>query len=149
MRVIVQRAKQASVSVHQQTVGAIEHGLMLLVGIKQGDALQDVQYVADKIAGLRMFEDDTGKMNQSVLNVGGSILSVSQFTLYGDVRKGRRPNFMKAAQPEDASRLYEAFNDELRNKGLIVETGQFGEMMDVHLTNDGPVTLIVESKQHD
>jgi D-tyrosyl-tRNA(Tyr) deacylase len=145
MRVVVQRCRQASVRVGGETVGSIGPGLMLLVGFTHGDADRDVKYIADKIAHLRIFEDGDGKMNLSVLDTGGQILSVSQFTLYGDCRKGRRPNFMEAARPEQASALYDLFNDELRQKGLVVETGRFGAMMDVELVNWGPVTLIVES----
>lgn len=126
-------------------MGQIEHGLLLLVGITHEDSEKDVEFVADKVAHLRIFEDEAGKMNHSVLDTGGQILSVSQFTLYGDCRKGRRPNFMSAARPEQAEPLYEMFNSKLREKGLQVETGRFGAMMDVRLLNDGPVTLIVES----
>ncbi|MED4779193.1 D-aminoacyl-tRNA deacylase [Brevibacillus choshinensis] len=145
MRVVVQRTREASVTVAGEVVGQIEHGLMLLVGITHEDGEKEVEFVADKIANLRIFEDDEGKMNHSVLETGGQILSVSQFTLYGDCRKGRRPNFMAAARPERAEPLYELFNKKLREKGLQVETGRFGAMMDVRLLNDGPVTLIVES----
>ncbi|MFC4618119.1 D-aminoacyl-tRNA deacylase [Camelliibacillus cellulosilyticus] len=144
MRVVVQRVKEASVTVEGQIVGAIKEGLLLLVGIKQSDTLNEIQYVADKIAGLRIFEDDDQKMNRSIADQGGSILSVSQFTLYGDTAKGRRPSFIEAARPEKAEPLYEAFNERLRAQGLVVETGVFGAMMDVALVNDGPVTLIVE-----
>ncbi|QRG69448.1 D-aminoacyl-tRNA deacylase [Brevibacillus choshinensis] len=145
MRVVVQRTREASVTVAGEVVGQIEHGLMLLVGITHEDGEKEVEFVADKIANLRIFEDEEGKMNHSVLETGGQILSVSQFTLYGDCRKGRRPNFMAAARPEHAEPLYELFNKKLREKGLQVETGRFGAMMDVRLLNDGPVTLIVES----
>lgn len=145
MRVVVQRSKEASVSVEGEIVGAIDRGLVLLVGVTHEDTPADVRWMADKVAGLRIFEDDGGKMNHSVQDVGGSILSVSQFTLYGDCRKGRRPNFMAAARPEQAESLYDAFNEALRGLGLRVETGRFGAMMDVSLVNDGPVTLILES----
>jgi D-tyrosyl-tRNA(Tyr) deacylase len=145
MRVVVQRSKEASVTVGGEIVGQIEHGLVLLVGITHEDTEQDVEFVAEKIAHLRIFEDSEGKMNHSVLEQKGQILSVSQFTLYGDCRKGRRPNFMAAARPEQAEPLYELFNAKLREKGLRVETGRFGAMMEVRLVNDGPVTLIVES----
>ncbi|BAH42860.1 D-tyrosyl-tRNA(Tyr) deacylase [Brevibacillus brevis NBRC 100599] len=145
MRVVVQRTREASVTVAGEVVGQIDHGLMLLVGITHEDTEKEVEFVADKIANLRIFEDEEGKMNFSVLDKGGQILSVSQFTLYGDCRKGRRPNFMAAARPEQAEPLYELFNTKLREKGLQVETGRFGAMMDVRLLNDGPVTLIVES----
>jgi D-tyrosyl-tRNA(Tyr) deacylase len=146
MRVVVQRSKQASVTVNGEIVGKIESGLVLLVGITHSDTKEDVEYVADKITNLRIFEDENGKMNRSVREAGGAILSVSQFTLYGDTRKGRRPSFVEAARPEQAQPLYDLFNEKLREQGLTVETGIFGAMMDVALINDGPVTLIVESK---
>ncbi|ULL15075.1 D-tyrosyl-tRNA(Tyr) deacylase [Paenibacillus sp. H1-7] len=146
MRVVVQRSKQAQVTVDGAVVGSIDHGLVLLVGITHEDTEQDAKFAADKIAGLRIFEDESGKMNHSVQDVKGQILSVSQFTLYGDCRKGKRPNFMAAARPEQAKPLYDRFNELLREQGLQVETGIFGAMMDVSLINDGPVTLIVESK---
>ncbi|AEI44918.1 D-aminoacyl-tRNA deacylase [Paenibacillus mucilaginosus] len=145
MKVVLQRSKEARVTVEGAAVGRIEHGLVLLVGIAHEDTEADAKYLADKIAGLRIFEDEDGKMNRSVLETGGQILSVSQFTLYGDCRKGRRPNFMGAARPEHAEPLYERFNGMLRELGLTVETGRFGAMMDVSLVNDGPVTLILES----
>ncbi|MCR2802667.1 D-aminoacyl-tRNA deacylase [Paenibacillus soyae] len=145
MKVVAQRSKTAKVTVNGEVTGAIESGLVLLVGITHEDTDADVKWMADKIAGLRIFEDESGKMNHSVTDVGGAILSVSQFTLYGDCRKGKRPNFMAAARPEQAEALYEAFNGALRERGLHVETGRFGAMMDVELTNDGPVTLILES----
>ncbi|MFD4930839.1 D-aminoacyl-tRNA deacylase [Peribacillus butanolivorans] len=147
MRVVLQRSKAAKVVVAGQTIGQIDSGLVLLVGVTHGDTIDDAVYLADKIVNLRIFEDENDKMNHSLLDVGGSILSVSQFTLYGDCRKGRRPNFMDAARPEEANKIYESFNEELRKKGVHTETGQFGAMMDVQLTNDGPVTLIMESKK--
>lgn len=146
MKVVVQRSKEANVKVDDKIVGQIQSGLVLLVGITHTDTIDDVRYMADKIVNLRIFEDEEGKMNRSLLDVGGEILSISQFTLYGDCRKGRRPNFMEAAKPDYAKQLYDQFNEEIRAKGISVETGQFGAMMDVSLTNDGPVTLIVESK---
>ncbi|KIL41050.1 D-tyrosyl-tRNA(Tyr) deacylase [Gordoniibacillus kamchatkensis] len=146
MRVVVQRSKEAQVTVDGRVVGRIGHGLMLLVGITHDDTEQDAKYVADKVAGLRIFEDEEGKMNLSVVDVGGAVLSVSQFTLYGDTRKGKRPNFMAAAKPDHALPLYERFNELLRGHGLVVETGAFGEMMGVSFTNWGPVTLIVDSR---
>ncbi|MEJ8545688.1 D-aminoacyl-tRNA deacylase [Brevibacillus borstelensis] len=145
MRVVVQRSREASVTVAGEVVGRIDHGLVLLVGITHEDTEKDVEFIADKIANLRIFEDSEEKMNHSVLDTGGQILSVSQFTLYGDCRKGRRPNFMAAARPEKAEPMYDLFNAKLREKGLQVETGRFGAMMDVRLVNDGPVTLIVET----
>jgi D-tyrosyl-tRNA(Tyr) deacylase len=146
VRVVIQRSKQAEVTVNEKVVGQIVQGLVLLVGITHGDTEADAQYLADKIAHLRIFEDQKGKMNLSVKDHGGQILSISQFTLYGDCRKGRRPNFMSAAKPEPAKELYEKFNSFLKNQGLQVETGQFGEMMDVKFTNWGPVTLILDSE---
>lgn len=147
MRVVVQRSKQASVEVDGQTVGKIEQGLVLLVGIRHEDTEADIKWMADKVANLRIFEDDEGKMNLSLMDIGGQILSVSQFTLYGDCRKGRRPNFMAAARPEQAEPMYEQFNSLLREKGIEVQTGQFGAMMDVKLTNWGPVTLVIDSEE--
>lgn len=146
MRVVVQRSKEARVTVSGKVVGEIEKGFVLLVGVTHEDQKEDAEYLADKIANLRVFEDPEGKMNLSLLDVGGEILSVSQFTLYGDCRKGRRPNFMDAAKPEHAIEIYNSFNHALKEKGIRVETGEFGAMMDVKLTNDGPVTLIIESK---
>lgn len=146
MRVVIQRSKEAQVTVHGDVVGKINSGLMLLVGVTHEDTENDVAYLVDKVAGLRIFEDEQNKMNLSVMDVGGEILSVSQFTLYGDCRKGKRPNFMAAARPDQAERLYIQFNELLRAKGLHVETGAFGEMMDVTFTNWGPVTIILDSK---
>lgn len=146
MKVVLQRSLEANVKVNGEVTGQIDKGLVLLVGITHDDTEEDVRYVAEKVANLRLFEDDNGKMNLSIFESGGSILSVSQFTLYGDTRKGRRPSFSEAAKPEIAKPLWDLFNDKLRNLNLHVETGIFGAMMDVSLTNDGPVTLIVESK---
>ena len=146
MRVVLQRSKEASVTVADEVVGKINSGLVLLVGITHEDTNEDVEYVADKIVNLRIFEDESGKMNHSLKDKEGEILSISQFTLYGDCKKGRRPNFMDAAKPDIAKERYDYFNQVLRDKGMHVETGTFGAMMDVSLTNDGPVTLIVESK---
>jgi D-aminoacyl-tRNA deacylase len=144
MKVVLQRSKQASVTVDGEVKGRIQSGLVLLVGITHGDTEAEAAYIADKVVNLRIFEDDDGKMNDSLLDRGGEILSISQFTLYGDTRKGRRPNFMDAAKPEEAEAIYDRFNSLLREKGIQVETGVFGAMMDVQLVNDGPVTLIVE-----
>ncbi|MGI8383231.1 D-aminoacyl-tRNA deacylase [Robertmurraya sp. P23] len=146
MRVVVQRSKEASVTVDGKTIGEITKGFVLLVGITHSDTTEDAKYVAEKIVNLRVFEDQEGKMNLSLSQVEGEILSISQFTLYGDCRKGRRPNFMEAAHPDHASVIYNQFNQLLRDQGVKVETGQFGAMMDVALINDGPVTLIIESK---
>jgi D-aminoacyl-tRNA deacylase len=146
MRVVLQRSKEASVTVDGEVKGKIRSGAVLLVGITHEDTQEDARYVAEKIVNLRIFEDEEGKMNHSLLDVGGEILSISQFTLYGDVRKGRRPNFMNAAKPDHAVSIYDSFNALLEDKGVRVETGVFGAMMDVKLTNDGPVTLMIESK---
>jgi D-tyrosyl-tRNA(Tyr) deacylase len=146
MKIVVQRSGEAQVTVDGQLVGRIDRGLVLLVGVGLEDEERDAEYLADKVAGLRIFEDEAGKMNLSVVDTGGQILSISQFTLYGDCRKGRRPNFMGAARPEVAEALYDSFNAKLRARGLIVETGRFGAMMDVQLCNQGPVTLILDSR---
>ncbi|KQS19545.1 D-tyrosyl-tRNA(Tyr) deacylase [Exiguobacterium sp. Leaf187] len=146
MRVVLQRVKEASVTVDQEVIGQIKQGFLLLVGVTHEDTIDQVNWLADKIAGLRVFEDEEERMNRSLQDVDGQILSVSQFTLYGDVKKGRRPAFTEAAKPDVANELYEAFNERLRAQGLTVETGQFGAMMDIALVNDGPVTLILEKE---
>lgn len=147
MRVVVQRSKEARVEVDGKTVGEIKQGLVLLVGFRHEDTEADLKWMAEKVVNLRIFEDEDGKMNLSLLDAGGQILSISQFTLYGDCRKGRRPNFMAAARPEQAERLYDQFNEALRGLGVEVQTGRFGAMMDVTLTNWGPVTLVIDSEQ--
>lgn len=147
MKAVIQRAENASVTVESQTAGRIEHGLVVLLGVTHEDTSKDAEYIAHKVAHLRIFEDENEKMNLSLRDVGGSILSISQFTLYGDTRKGRRPSFIKAARPDEADELYEQFNKLLREQGVHVETGQFGAKMDVQLTNNGPVTLIIDSKE--
>ncbi|MGR7910938.1 D-aminoacyl-tRNA deacylase [Lysinibacillus capsici] len=146
MKVVLQRSKAASVTVDGTVTGAIDHGYVLLVGITHEDTQEDVAYLSKKVANLRLWEDADGKMNHSILEHGGAILSVSQFTLYGDAKKGNRPSFINAARPEAAEPLWEAFNQALREQGLHVETGIFGAMMDVALINDGPVTILLESK---
>lgn len=146
MRLVVQRSKEAKVTVEGEVTGSIAKGFVVLVGVTHEDKEEDAAFLAEKVVNLRVFEDEAGKMNLSLLDVGGEILSVSQFTLYGDCRKGRRPNFMDAAKPDHALSIYEAFNRFLNDKGIKVETGVFGAMMDVQLTNDGPVTLIIDSK---
>ena len=145
MKVVIQRSKQASVTVDGNVTGAIDKGYVLLVGITHTDTAEDIAYCAKKIAELRLWEDEEGKMNRSILEVGGDILSVSQFTLYAETKKGRRPSFTGAARPEQAKPMWDAFNDALREFGLRVETGIFGAMMDVALINDGPVTIIIDS----
>ena len=142
MKIVLQRCKQAKVMVDGETTGSIGQGFVLLVGITHEDTEKEAEWLADKIVNLRVFEDEAGKMNRSLMDVAGDILSVSQFTIYADCSKGRRPSFGEAARPEYAKRLYETFNEMLRNKGVRVETGIFGAMMEVDLINDGPVTLI-------
>lgn len=146
MKVVLQRSGNASVTVAGEVTGSIRKGYVLLVGITHDDTEEDADYIAKKVAGLRLWEDGEGKMNRSIDEVDGDILSVSQFTLYGDVRKGRRPSFIEAARPEKAEPIWNYFNEALREQGLKVETGVFGAMMDVSLVNDGPVTIIIESK---
>ncbi|WP_391116156.1 D-aminoacyl-tRNA deacylase [Psychrobacillus sp. L3] len=145
MKVLLQLCKNASVTVDGKVTGSIDRGYVLLVGITATDSEKEINYLVDKIAGLRLFEDSEGKMNHSITENGGSILSVSQFTLYADTRKGRRPSFINAARPEVAKPLWELFNHQLRRKGFVVETGVFGAMMDVTFTNDGPVTIMLEA----
>lgn len=145
MRAVVQRVSAASVTVEGRKVGSIGPGLLVLLGVARGDTEKDGEYLAEKLAGLRIFEDEEEKINRSVAQIGGSILLVSQFTLYGDVRHGRRPSFTQAAPPEEANRLYENLAQKLRDKGLTVETGQFQAHMEVALVNDGPVTILLDS----
>ena len=148
MRVVVQRSKEASVSVSGEIVGSIDFGLVVLAAIAPNDGPTEIEWMAEKVAHLRIFSDEQGKMNRSVLEEGGGILVISQFTLYGDCRKGRRPHFGGAARPEHAIPMYEKFCAQLRNIGVSsVETGQFGAMMQVQLVNDGPVTLVIDSKR--
>lgn len=146
MRAVIQKAKNAKVVIEGNTVGAIDHGLVVLLGVTQEDTHADIDYLVNKIIHLRIFEDENEKMNLSLMDVGGSILSISQFTLYADTKKGRRPSFVQAAKPDEANELYEIFNGRLRENEVHVETGEFGEMMDVTLTNVGPVTIILDSK---
>lgn len=145
MKVLLQRCKNASVTVDGQVTGKIDNGYLLLVGITTTDTEKEINYLVEKVVGLRLFEDAEGKMNHSIEQVRGGILSVSQFTLYADTRKGRRPSFTDAARPEMAKPLWDLFNEKLRAKGLQVETGVFGAMMDVTFTNDGPVTIMLEA----
>lgn len=147
MRAVVQRVSQARVTVNGYTTGEIGHGLLVLLGVGLNDRDEDASYLAGKIAGLRVFEDADGKMNLSVADAAGSVLAVSQFTLYADVRKGKRPSFDDAAPPEPARRLYELFITQIRAAGLRCETGRFQERMQVELVNEGPVTILLDSKK--
>ena len=147
MRAVVQRVSRAKVTVNDWTAGEIGMGLLVLLGVGQSDTEADATYLAEKIAGLRIFEDDEGKMNRSVVDLGGSVLAVSQFTLYGDVRRGKRPSFDAAAPPDPARRLYEFFVDRIRATGIRCETGRFQEMMQVELVNEGPVTILLDSSK--
>ncbi len=146
MRAVIQRVKESSVTVKNEIIGKIGRGLLVLLGVANEDKANDAEYLADKITNLRIFEDDKGKMNRSLLETGGEMIVVSQFTLLGDCRKGRRPSFVNAADPEKANKLYEHFIKEVRQKGISVKTGRFRAMMEVSLINDGPVTIILENR---
>jgi D-tyrosyl-tRNA(Tyr) deacylase len=147
VRAVVQRVSQAGVTVQGEQVAQIGHGLLVLLGVCGGDTDAEAEYIADKIAGLRIFDDQSGRMNRSVTDCGGAVLLVSQFTLYGDCRRGRRPSFTQAAAPQEAERLYQAVAQRLRAPGLEVQTGRFGAEMAVSLVNDGPVTLLIDSER--
>lgn len=144
MKVVVQRSKKSSVSINNKIVGKIDKGLVILVGFTDGDSLKDIDYIVKKIVNLRIFDDDNGVMNKSIKDVSGSILSISQFTLYAETKKGNRPSYIKAMNGNDATKLYDIFNDKLREY-INVETGEFGADMMVSISNDGPVTIIIES----
>lgn len=146
MRVVIQRVSEASVVIEEETVGKIGKGFVLLVGVGEEDEQEDVDYVVRKVGKMRIFEDEAGKMNLSLSEVDGEILSISQFTLHADTKKGNRPSFTAAGKPEKAVPLYEAVNEGLRNEGFRVETGEFGAHMKISLVNDGPVTILVDSK---
>ena len=146
MKAVIQRVKASSVTVGDEPVGKIGKGLLVLLGVAKADQTADADFLSEKIVNLRIFEDEQGKMNRSLIDIGGEMLVVSQFTLLGDCRKGRRPSFIDAAGPDKANELYEYFVVKVREKGVHVATGRFRAMMDVSLINDGPVTLIVESK---
>lgn len=146
MRAVVQRVTEANVKIADQLVGEINHGFVVLLGIHEQDTEEDVEYLVHKISMLRVFSDEAGKMNLSIQAVKGSILSISQFTLYADTKKGNRPSFVKAARPEQAIPLYESFNRKLEQLGITVATGEFGADMAVSLVNDGPVTIIIDSQ---
>ena len=147
MRAVVQRVSRAKVTVNGEVTGEIGLGLLVLLGVGREDSRTDATYLAEKIAGLRIFEDDHGKINRSVVDAGGSVLAVSQFTLYGDVRRGKRPSFDVAAPPEQARQLYEFFVERIRSTGLRCETGRFQKMMQVELVNEGPVTILLDSSK--
>jgi D-tyrosyl-tRNA(Tyr) deacylase len=147
MRAVVQRVSRSSVKVNGEFTGKIAEGLLVLLGVAQDDAESDADYLAAKIAGLRIFEDEEGKMNRSVLDVGGAVLAVSQFTLFGDTRRGKRPSFDAAARPELAETLYEYFVARIRALGLRCETGRFQQIMEVELINHGPVTILLDSRK--
>ena len=148
MRAVVQRVSEASVAVSNEIVGDIREGVLVLLGVARDDTHNDADYLAEKIANLRIFTDDEGKMNRSLLETGGDMLVVSQFTLYGDVRRGRRPSYSDAAEPELANELYEYFVDRVKSFGVKVETGIFQAMMKVGSINEGPVTILVDSRRH-
>jgi D-tyrosyl-tRNA(Tyr) deacylase len=147
MRAVVQRVSRASVRVDGELTGEIAKGLLVLLGVAHDDSTADADYLAEKVAGLRIFEDEAGKMNLSVAEVRGAVLAVSQFTLFGDVRRGKRPSFDAAARPEQAEALYKYFVERIRASGVRCETGRFQEMMDVELVNSGPVTILLDSKK--
>ena len=146
MRAVIQRAKEARVRVENEVVGEITHGLVVLLGVEDADTQEDIAYLVRKISKLRIFEDDEEKMNLSIQDVKGDILSISQFTLHADTRKGNRPSFTGAAKPEHADELYKQFNAELADEGIHVETGKFGAHMEIDFINDGPVTILIDSK---
>ena len=146
MKVVLQRVAHASVTVDEKVIGKIQRGFLLLVGVTHDDAMEDMEYLVRKIVQMRIFEDEEGKLNRSIQDIGGEILSVSQFTLYADTKKGNRPSFSKAAPGDVALEMFEQFNGLLRDTGIPVETGQFGADMKVDLLNDGPVTILLDSK---
>lgn len=146
MRLVIQRVSHAKVEIDQQVVGEIEQGFMVLVGVEEEDEQEDVDYLVRKVSKMRIFSDEEGKMNLSLDQVGGKVLSISQFTLHADTRKGNRPSFTRSAYPEKGQQLYESFNQGLEVAGIQVETGEFGADMQVSLTNDGPVTILIDSK---
>lgn len=146
MRVVLQRVSHASVTVEEKVIGKIQRGFLLLVGVTHDDTMEDMEYLVRKIVQMRIFEDEEGKLNRSIQDIGGEILLVSQFTLYADTKKGNRPSFSKAAPGDVALEMFEQFNGLLRDTGIPVETGQFGADMKVELLNDGPVTILLDSK---
>lgn len=149
MRIIIQKAKEAAVIVDKKTISSIDKGFVVFVGVTHDDTQTDADYCARKVANMRLFEDEDGKTNLSLADVGGSILSISQFTLYANTKKGNRPSFVHAADPIDANELYEYFNEQLRSHDLVVETGQFGAHMEIDFINDGPMTILIDSQNKD
>lgn len=147
MRAVVQRVKKSKVDVDEKTIGSIGEGLLVLLGVGEDDTNEDLDYIFDKVINLRIFQDENDKMNNSLLDIGGELLVVSQFTLYGDARKGRRPSFSTSAKPDMANDLYEDFIKKARDKGIKTETGEFGADMQVEILNDGPVTILLDSKK--
>lgn len=147
MRSVVQRVKRAKVTVDNELIGSIDHGILLLLSVEENDDEKDLDYMCDKVVNLRIFEDEDEKMNKSLIDVNGSLLVVSQFTLHGDARKGRRPSFITAARPEKAIPLYEKFIQNMKDQGIYTQTGKFGADMQVELVNDGPVTILLDSKK--
>ena len=147
MRAVIQRVASSRVTVDERVTGEVKKGLLVLLGVTHDDTSKDVDYMVDKVTNLRIFEDENDKMNLSLKDIGGEVMAVSQFTLYGDARKGRRPSFSDAARPDVANPLYEEFVEKLRAQGITVGTGEFGAHMMVELTNDGPVTILLESKK--
>lgn len=146
MRLVIQRVKEASVIVDETSIASIQQGMLILVGVETEDSSEDVSYLAKKVCNMRIFSDSEEKMNLSLKEIGGEVLSVSQFTLHAETKKGNRPSFIKAARPEKAVELYTLFNQQINDAGIPVQTGRFGEMMDVSLVNDGPVTILMDSK---
>lgn len=146
MRILIQRSKESSVEVDGKVVGSIDMGIVALVSFTEGDTSKEIDYLIDKMINLRIFDDENGVMNRSLIDVGGSILSISQFTLYGDTKKGRRPSYINALRGEESIKLYEEFNKKIKERGIKVETGIFGADMKVSILNDGPVTFMLESR---
>ena len=146
MIAVIQRCSRGKVTVSEKVVGEIDNGLVILLGVQKGDTEKDANFLVNKISGLRIFSDENDKMNLSIKDVNGSALVISQFTLCGDTKKGRRPSFIKAATPDDGNRLYEYFMSEMKKSGVPIESGEFGAMMDVELVNNGPVTFVLNSK---
>ena len=147
MRAVVQRVKSSKVTVDGEVIGSVNRGFNVLLGISKDDTIEDVNYIKDKIVNLRVFEDEDNKMNKSLLDIQGELLVISQFTLYGDCRKGRRPNFMEAMKGSEAEKLYETFLEEIKKSGLRVQCGKFGADMTVDIVNDGPVTILLDSSR--